>query len=128
MSTRCLGCLFLALLLAMAGCASATEPDLRLVTAIQAQDGRAGARAPARGCRCERGARRRCDRTVVGRALGRPGHRGSAVGGRYLQYEQGTPLANLHLALLDKVGIHLDTFGDSTGKLNNLGDQILPDL
>ena len=36
-------------------------------------------------------------------------------GGRHVQYDKGTPLANLHLALLDDVGVHLDRFVDSTG-------------
>ena len=29
-------------------------------------------------------------------------------GGRHIQYKEGTPLANLHLTLLDQVGVHLD--------------------
>jgi hypothetical protein len=29
-------------------------------------------------------------------------------------------LANLHLTLLDKVGVSLDAFADSTGKLDEL--------
>ena len=37
-------------------------------------------------------------------------------GGRHVAYEPGTPLANLHLALLDDVGVHLDSFVDSTGR------------
>ena len=49
-------------------------------------------------------------------------------GGRYLRYAQGTPLANLHVTLLDKLGVHVETFGDSTGTLDNLGDQILSDV
>ena len=36
-------------------------------------------------------------------------------GGRHIKYEPGTPLANLHLAVLDDVGVHLDSFVDSTG-------------
>ena len=36
-------------------------------------------------------------------------------GGRHVKYEESTPLANLHLALLDDVGVHLDRFVDSTG-------------
>jgi hypothetical protein len=36
-------------------------------------------------------------------------------GGRHVKYEQATPLANLHLTLLDDVGVHLDRFVDSTG-------------
>jgi hypothetical protein len=36
-------------------------------------------------------------------------------GGRHVKYDTLTPLANLHLALLDDVGVHLDSFVDSTG-------------
>ena len=46
-------------------------------------------------------------------------------GGRYVRYPQGTPLANLHLSLLDKVGVKLDAFGDSTGLLSNVSDRTL---
>jgi uncharacterized protein DUF1552 len=49
-------------------------------------------------------------------------------GGRYLRQPQGTPLANLHLTLLEKLGVHLDSFGDSTGQLDNLGDKVLRDV
>jgi hypothetical protein len=41
-------------------------------------------------------------------------------GGRHIQYTDGTPLANLHLTLLDRVGVHLDKFGDSKGKIEDL--------
>ena len=41
-------------------------------------------------------------------------------GGRHIRYEQGTSLGNLHLTLLDRVGVHLDTFGDSDGKVEDL--------
>src|SRR5688572_13310426 len=41
-------------------------------------------------------------------------------GGRHLKYAKPTPLANLHLTLLDKVGVHLDSFADSNGKLDEL--------
>jgi hypothetical protein len=41
-------------------------------------------------------------------------------GGRHIRYEKGTPLANLHLTLLDRVGVHLDSFVDSTGKIDDL--------
>ena len=44
----------------------------------------------------------------------------SAKGGQHVRYSQPVPLANLHLTLLDKLGIHLDSFGDSTGKLENV--------
>ena len=41
-------------------------------------------------------------------------------GGRHIRFNAPTPLANLHLTLLDKVGVHLDTFVDSTGRVPNL--------
>ena len=45
-------------------------------------------------------------------------------GGRHIKYEKGTPLANLHLTLLDRVGIRLDSFADSTGKIEDLFDTV----
>jgi hypothetical protein len=45
-------------------------------------------------------------------------------GGRHIQYTTGTPLANLHLTLLDRVGVKLDKFGDSNGKIEELFDPI----
>jgi hypothetical protein len=41
-------------------------------------------------------------------------------GGRHIKYAEPTPLANLHLTLLDKVGIHADKFGDSQGRVDEL--------
>jgi hypothetical protein len=48
------------------------------------------------------------------------GAAGGMRGGRHLRFAQPTPLANLHLTLLDKVGVHLDRFGDSDGKMDAL--------
>jgi hypothetical protein len=48
------------------------------------------------------------------------GAAGNMRGGRHIQYAEATPLANLHLTLLDKVGVRLDTFADSDGKLDEL--------
>jgi hypothetical protein len=45
-------------------------------------------------------------------------------GGRHIRYEKGTNLSNLHLTLLDRVGIHLDSFVDSTGKIEDLFERI----
>jgi Protein of unknown function (DUF1552) len=42
---------------------------------------------------------------------------GGVRGGQHLKYERLTPLANLHLTLLDHVGVHLDRFVDSTGRV-----------
>ncbi|MXY17459.1 MAG: DUF1552 domain-containing protein [Acidobacteria bacterium] len=41
-------------------------------------------------------------------------------GGRYVRHPLGTPLANLFLPLLDNFGIHLDSFGDSTDRIDTL--------
>jgi len=48
------------------------------------------------------------------------GAAGGMKGNRHIRYDKPTPLANLHLTLLHKVGVKLDKFGDSNGKLDNL--------
>jgi hypothetical protein len=48
------------------------------------------------------------------------GAAGGMKGGRHIRYQQPTPLANLHLTLLDKVGVRLDAFADSQGKVDEL--------
>ena len=40
-------------------------------------------------------------------------------GGRHIRYPKETPLANLHLTLLDKLGVNLERIGDSTGRLDD---------
>jgi hypothetical protein len=46
------------------------------------------------------------------------GAAGQLNGGRHLRYPEATPLANLHLTVLDKVGVRLDRIGDSSGALD----------
>jgi hypothetical protein len=41
-------------------------------------------------------------------------------GNRHLRYPKGTPLANLSLTLIDKFGVPMERFGDSTGELDLL--------
>jgi hypothetical protein len=48
------------------------------------------------------------------------GHGGSLKPGRHLTYPVGTPITNLYLSLLDRMGVRHETIGDSTGKLNQL--------
>jgi Protein of unknown function (DUF1552) len=48
------------------------------------------------------------------------GGAGRMKGGRHIKYAEPTPLANLHLTLLEKVGVRLDTFADSQGKIDEL--------
>jgi Protein of unknown function (DUF1552) len=48
------------------------------------------------------------------------GGAGKLKGGRHIRYAEPTPLANLHLTLLDKAGVRLDSFADSQGKIKEL--------
>lgn len=52
------------------------------------------------------------------------GAAGRMRGGRHLVYDQPTPLANLHLTLLNKVGVPLETFADSDGRVDTLFDPV----
>jgi hypothetical protein len=45
------------------------------------------------------------------------GGAGRLKGARHLKYPKDTPMNNLHLALLEKVGVPVEKFGDSTGKV-----------
>ena len=48
------------------------------------------------------------------------GAAGKMRGGRHIQYDKPTPLANLHLSLLNKVGVPMESFADSTGTVDEL--------
>ncbi len=48
------------------------------------------------------------------------GASGGMRGNRHIRYDKPTPLANLHLSLLDKVGVQIDSFGDSDGMIDEL--------
>ena len=41
-------------------------------------------------------------------------------GGRHIRYPAETPVTNLWLTMLDKMGVHPETIGDSTGKIEHL--------
>jgi hypothetical protein len=41
-------------------------------------------------------------------------------GNRHLKYADHTPMTNLLVTMLDKVGVKQETLGDSTGTLENL--------
>jgi hypothetical protein len=45
---------------------------------------------------------------------------GQITPGRHLKYPRNTPLCNLYLSKLDRMGVKADRFGDSTGALENL--------
>lgn len=40
--------------------------------------------------------------------------------GRHVVYPRGTPMTNLYLSMLDRVGVRVDRLGDSTGRLQGL--------
>lgn len=48
------------------------------------------------------------------------GAAGGMKGNRHIRFDEVTPLANLHLSLLDKVGVKIDAFGDSNGMVDGL--------
>ncbi len=50
------------------------------------------------------------------------GGAGQIKGGRHLRYPDETPLTNLYLTVLNKVGVPVERVGDSTGQLQHLSD------
>jgi len=48
------------------------------------------------------------------------GGAGKHKGGKHIKYPEPKPLANLHLTLLERVGVTDDHFGDSTGLISEL--------
>ena len=48
------------------------------------------------------------------------GAAGLMRGGRHIRFSQPVPMANLHLTLLNKAGVALDSFADSDGQLDEL--------
>jgi hypothetical protein len=45
---------------------------------------------------------------------------GTLTPGRHLKLEKETPMTNLYLSMLDRMGVAADRVGDSTGKLENI--------
>jgi hypothetical protein len=50
------------------------------------------------------------------------GGAGTLTGGRHLVYPENTPLTNLQLTLLEKMGVPTERLGDSTGRFAELSD------
>jgi len=48
------------------------------------------------------------------------GGAGSVKGGRHIRYTEPKPLANVHLTLLERAGVQLNSFGDSNGGIPEL--------
>jgi hypothetical protein len=38
--------------------------------------------------------------------------------GRRIIYRKETPMANFHLTLMDRMGVHVENFGDASGRLD----------
>lgn len=52
------------------------------------------------------------------------GAAGGMKGGRHIRFREPTPLANVHLTLLNKVGVRLDKFADSNGQVDELFEPV----
>ena len=50
------------------------------------------------------------------------GHGGDFRLGSHIVYPKGTPMTNLYLTLLDRMGVQQETIGDSTGRIDHLTD------
>lgn len=50
------------------------------------------------------------------------GGSGTLKGGRHIQYASETPMTNLFLAMLDRVGVKPESIGDSNGRVEHLSD------
>jgi hypothetical protein len=48
------------------------------------------------------------------------GHAGGIQGGQHLVFPDETPMTNLYLTLLDRVGVREDAIGDITGRIEQL--------
>ena len=48
------------------------------------------------------------------------GAAGQIRGGRHVRYDPGTPMTNLFLSMLDKMGVQQEKIGDSTGRVTQL--------
>jgi hypothetical protein len=51
------------------------------------------------------------------------GNGGGALGpGRHIRYEKGTPMTNLYMTMLDRMGVPVESVGDSTGRVQHLAN------
>jgi hypothetical protein len=50
------------------------------------------------------------------------GGAGQLHGGRHVRYEKDTPIANLYVSVLGRLGVAVEGFGDSTGPAEYLSD------
>jgi hypothetical protein len=45
---------------------------------------------------------------------------GTIKAGRRIVYRKETPICNLYLSMMDRMGVRVEEFGDSTGRLQGL--------
>ena len=45
---------------------------------------------------------------------------GTLTPGRHVDFGSDVPMTNLYLSMLDRMGVELDRFGDSTGRVSDL--------
>jgi hypothetical protein len=50
------------------------------------------------------------------------GGRGTLKPGRHIRYPKDTPMANLYLAMLGRMGVNTESLGDASGKLEHLSE------
>ena len=50
------------------------------------------------------------------------GGNGTLKPGRHVVYEKDTPMTNLYMSMLERMGVNPESIGDSTGKVAHLGD------
>ena len=50
------------------------------------------------------------------------GGSGAFRGGRHVRYPEGTPMTNLFLTMLDRLGVHPEHIGDSTDQIEHLSN------
>ena len=46
---------------------------------------------------------------------------GALKPGRHVRYSPDTPMCNLYVSMLERAGVRVDKFGDSTNRLGELG-------
>ena len=70
---------------------------------------------------CRRSNSHRCFGVVLLAAILAGRAKGALKPGRRLRFAPKTPLCNLYLSMLDRMGVKEKQFGDSTGMLDGLG-------
>ena len=56
------------------------------------------------------------ERAIEGASFGT----GTLQPGRHIRFKDETPITNLHVSMLERMGVAVDTLGDSTGRLEGL--------